>query len=204
MHFMFKELLKQFREQKKWSQKDLADLLGTTRDTIANWESGRGKPSIEMLIKISTVFNTSTDILLGKEILPYSAFGKEIMLPIIGTVRCGHGMPVFEERKGEEPIFEPDINGGDYFWLYVKGDSMYPEISPGSLALIRIQPEVENGEMALVVVNDEEGMIKQVYKSNGRIELRSINPTYKPRTFEGKEINNVIIIGKVKEIRKKY
>lgn len=61
----FKSTLKEFRQQKGLSQKELADLLGTTRDTVANWEHGRGRPNIEMLALIARVFDTSADTLLG-------------------------------------------------------------------------------------------------------------------------------------------
>ena len=48
-----------------WTQVQLAQKLGVTKQTVSNWENDNIQPSIEMLVKLSGVFNTSTDYLLG-------------------------------------------------------------------------------------------------------------------------------------------
>ena len=48
-----------------WTQVQLAQKLGVTKQTVSNWENDNIQPSIEMLIKLSNVFNISTDYLLG-------------------------------------------------------------------------------------------------------------------------------------------
>ena len=48
-----------------WTQVQLAQKLGVTKQTVSNWENDNIQPSIDMLVKISMVFNVSTDYLLG-------------------------------------------------------------------------------------------------------------------------------------------
>lgn len=62
---MFSERLTEVRKANKLSQTEVATKLNVTKQSVANWENGNVMPSIDMLIKISTVFNVSSDFLLG-------------------------------------------------------------------------------------------------------------------------------------------
>ena len=62
---MFSERLAEVRKANKLSQTEVATKLNVTKQSVANWENGNVMPSIDMLIKISTVFNVSSDFLLG-------------------------------------------------------------------------------------------------------------------------------------------
>ena len=53
-----------------WSQVDLAKRLGVAKQTVSNWENENIQPSIEMLLQLARVFNTSTDYLLGLDQTP--------------------------------------------------------------------------------------------------------------------------------------
>ena len=77
-------------------------------------------------------------------------------------------------------------------------------IFPGDLALVREQCEVENGYLAAVIVDNEEGTLKKFYKNAGNIILQSANPNYEPRIFSGKETERVRVIGVVREIKRKF
>ena len=48
-----------------WTQVQLAQKLGVTKQTVSNWENDNIQPSIDMLVKLSKIFNVSTDYLLG-------------------------------------------------------------------------------------------------------------------------------------------
>ena len=64
---MFGDTLKQLRTSKKMSQKELAERINIARSVISFYESGDRMPSYEVLIKISRIFNVTTDYLLGIE-----------------------------------------------------------------------------------------------------------------------------------------
>lgn len=61
------KLIKELRVEMKLTQTELAKKLNTTQDTISLWELGKSFPDIFSLIKISQIFNVSTDFLLGLE-----------------------------------------------------------------------------------------------------------------------------------------
>ena len=48
-----------------WTQVQLAQKLVVTKQTVSNWENDNIQPSIDMLVKLSKIFNVSTDYLLG-------------------------------------------------------------------------------------------------------------------------------------------
>jgi len=86
-----------------------------------------------------------------------------------------------------------------YFYVRAKGDSMVgASINEGDLLLIRQQPEVENGEIAAVVI-DEEIVLKRVYKENGSFTLVSENPKYPPISYNPKNDKHIRILGKLRK-----
>lgn len=63
----FSTRLKELRIEKGLTQKNLAEAIGTTDDSIFSWEKGRSQPSFEMLKVLCIFFDVSTDYLLGLE-----------------------------------------------------------------------------------------------------------------------------------------
>jgi repressor LexA len=75
-------------------------------------------------------------------------------------------------------------------------------IFEGDIALVRVQDDVDCGELAIVIVDGDEGMLKRIRKQEGAIILESANPSYPPRVFTGESMNSVRVVGKVVEIRR--
>lgn len=67
---MFPERLKSLRIQHNFTQKQMAEFLGTSQPSYQNWEKGTRKPSGDTIQKIANFFNVSTDYLLGKTDFP--------------------------------------------------------------------------------------------------------------------------------------
>lgn len=83
------------------------------------------------------------------------------------------------------------------FCLKVKGDSMInARICDGDIAFIREQSEVENGDIAAVIIDGEEATLKRFYKYGSRIILRSENPKYAELEFTQQAKKQVQILGK--------
>ena len=59
------ERLNELRKSKQISQKELANILGTTNSSIYDWECGRAQPDLKTLINIAKYFEVTTDYLLG-------------------------------------------------------------------------------------------------------------------------------------------
>lgn len=65
---MIIDRLKSLRNSRKISQKDFAQSLKVSQQTVASWESGRTEPSNTALKDIADYFNVSTDYLLGRDV----------------------------------------------------------------------------------------------------------------------------------------
>ena len=64
---MLNERIRKLRQERNWSQVDLAKMLNVTKQSVSNWENDNIQPSIEMLVKLARVFSVSTDYILGLE-----------------------------------------------------------------------------------------------------------------------------------------
>ena len=64
---MLNERIRKLRQERNWSQVDLAKKLNVTKQSVSNWENDNIQPSIEMLVKLAEVFSVSTDYILGLE-----------------------------------------------------------------------------------------------------------------------------------------
>lgn len=118
-----------------------------------------------------------------------------IRVPVLGHIAAG--LPLFAAEHIEDYEYIPK-NGfveGEVFSLEVKGDSMVgARIYPGDRVLVRVQPEVEDGDIAVVNVDGENATLKRVRRINGKTLLFAENPQYKPMTVKSEDAR---ICGKV-------
>lgn len=203
---MFTQRLKELRKSRHVSQVTLAGVLGVTQQAVGKWEMGRSTPDPATVARIAEFFGTSTDYLLGRSDLnqpsPSSHAGEYVPIPIIGTVKAGYDALAFQEDYGTAMA---DVrNPADYFYLMVRGDSMEPRISDGDLALVRRQPDVESGQLAVVIIGGEEGTLKKIIKKDGAVILQPFNPAYPTQVFMGQDLENLQIVGKVVETKRRW
>ncbi len=59
--------LKELREAKRLSQTDVAQRLNVTRSTVSGYECNTITPSVEQLVKLAVLYNTSLDYMMGME-----------------------------------------------------------------------------------------------------------------------------------------
>ena len=189
--------------------------LSFSSATITDWKKGKSKPGTDAVIKIAEYFDVSIEWLMtGKNqsnppsikhmeqsgLDVRSADDTWVMMPIYGRVAAGYGAFAYEDFEGYEPIATSIIKGDmtEYFFLRVKGDSMEPEIHAGDLVLIHKQPNIDySGQIAVVILEDSEGTLKRVYKSDSHIELRSINPNYETKVLIDTPINICGVMNKL-------
>ena len=118
-------------------------------------------------------------------------------IPILGRVSAG--LPLYAEQH-IEGYTVTDLNGGaEYFALIVRGDSMNAiGICDGYRVLVRRQDEVENGQVAVVMVGDEDATVKRVYATGTTVTLmpQSTNPAHQPQIYDPAK-TSVRIIGRV-------
>ena len=210
--------LRELRNSKSLSQQKLADYLKTSKSSVNMYERGEREPGINMLEAIADFFNVDLDYLLGKTDSPDKGSGysipKNVMpvpdepvvyIPVIGRVAAGLNCLAEENVVDYEPVFRSEINPSEtYVYLQVVGDSMYPELKEGDFVLVKCQDSVDSGSYAVVIVDNEDGVIKRIVYDRNYIELQSVNPMYPPRRFEGADVLRVRVFGLVKEIKRKF
>lgn len=98
-------------------------------------------------------------------------------IPLLGDIACGS--PVFAEQNIER-YYTIDSSIKADFCLKTKGKSMINAgIDEGTIVFIKKQEEVENGQIAAVLIN-EEATLKRIYKTKNSIILQSENPEFLP------------------------
>ena len=114
-------------------------------------------------------------------------------IPLVGSIACG--TPILAQQNIEKIVDVPENIRCDFSPI-CHGDSMEGAgIHDRDVVYIRIQPEVENGEIAAVRIG-EEATLKRVYYQNGTLTLMPANAAYAPMVYTGPELNNVQIEGK--------
>lgn len=195
------------------TMEELGSKVGVAASTIQRYEAGAiSRPKIPVIRSVAEALDTSYEWITGQSgsggDMPSNIFRADdafIKVPIIGRVAAGLACHAEEYIEGYENASRDDLRGGEeYVYLRVKGDSMSPIILENDLVLVRCQDIVDNGTYAVVIIDNEDGVVKKIYMSKGRIELRSENPYYPPRIFEGEECARVRIFGKVIECKRKF
>lgn len=197
--------IKARREELGISVDELAQRLGKHRATIYRYESNEiGTLPTSVLEPLCVVLETTPAYLMGWEddkadtedtslppgLLPLPKMKK---IPRLGRIACGQPIMTEENFDGYDDI--PESIHAD-FSLICSGDSMInARIHDGDIVYIRLQEQVENGEIAAVYI-DGETTLKRVYLSPGQLVLQAENPQYAPMVYTGQELENIRIIGK--------
>lgn len=183
------------------TQYEIAQICGASYPAVSQWESGARSPKIAPIAKLCTHFGVDLAKFVDESndywgndfpanITPLPPMN---VIPLIGNIACGE--PNLASEDGQETVTAPEYVHAD-FALRCKGDSMInARIYDGDIVYIRRQPDVENGEIAAVRINDE-ATLKRVYKRTGYILLQPENPAYEPLILTPEEMETVQIIGK--------
>ncbi len=197
--------IKKRRKELGLTQTDLALKLGyADKSMIAKIESGKIDLAQSKIVAFADVLKTTPAYLMGWEdikpiypnnLIPLSKKPTK-KVPLVGTIACG--TPILAEQNVSEYIdMDNDIHAD--FALRCKGDSMInARIFDGDIVYIKIANQVENGEIAAVLIEDivSEATLKRFYKDDEKIRLCAENPTYKDMVFYHEEINTVRVLGK--------
>ena len=188
------ERLKRLLQYFNIKQTDLSKRTGIPKSAVSMHIKGERVPRQDRISDIAEAYNVNEARLMGYDVPmrkdnPDSDTGFDNIypielhrIPVLGSVACGK--PIFMSEERESYIMSGTEIKAD-FCLKAKGDSMIgARIMDGDIVFIRSQPEVENGEIAAVAVDDE-ATLKRFYRDEetGTITLVSENPTYAPMVF---------------------
>lgn len=173
----------------------LAEYLHLSPSAISRYTTGDMAPKIPTVQAIAGKYGIRPSWLMGIEgesKYPQTE-EKAKKIPIVGTIAAG--LPLLAQENIEGFEYVPENLDVD-FCLRVKGDSMMnARILDGDLVFIRKQQEVENGEIAAVLI-DGDATLKRLYNINGMVILRSENPNYPEMIYTKKDMKEVSILGK--------
>jgi repressor LexA len=122
--------------------------------------------------------------------------GQTVEVPVLGRIAAGQPLLATENVEDTLPVPRSWARGDEVFLLKVTGESMAPLILPGDLVMVRVQPRVAQGEIAVVLVEDE-ATLKRVYQEAGGLVLKGDNPDFTPLRFSPAAADEVHILGKV-------
>lgn len=201
--------LKYLREQRGKTMRETAAELGLPYTTYINYEKELREPNSETLVMLANHYDVSVDYLIGRsenpvkeklppESLDFTRYGfrpiKKIKLPLLGNISCGEPKYADEDR---ESYIETGTNVNADFCLRANGDSMTgARINDGDIVFIRSMPQVDNGQIAAVIIDDE-ATLKRVYyyPENNMMILKPENSKYKDLIYIGQQLEDVHILG---------
>lgn len=196
--------IRQVRQEQDVTQQELADYIGVSKQAVYKYENNivTNIPT-DKVDAIAKRLKVSPAYLMGWEEQPepkkppippgFEPMPKMKKIPLIGSIACGE--PITAEQNIEKMVDVPEYIRCD-FSLTCHGDSMVDAgIHDKDVVYIRIQPEVENGEIAAVRI-DGEATLKRVYYNPGTLTLMPANPAYAPMVYTGPQLEEVHIEGK--------
>ena len=196
------DYIKYLRLEKGWSQEELGEKCGVKKAAVNKWEKGSveniKRSTIERMAELFDVSPCELMCFETKSRRPNTNnFGSiEIKrFPILGTIACGEPILASEEKDLYVEVGTDIICD---FCLIAKGDSMIDaRIHDGDIVFIRSQPQVNNGEIAAIII-DNEATLKRVYyyKEKNLLILKAANPAYEDMIYSEHDLEGIRIIGK--------
>ncbi|MEK3993663.1 LexA family transcriptional regulator [Psychrobacillus sp. FSL K6-2365] len=179
---------------------ELANRIGVDRSTVTRYLKGTRKISMEDVPKIANAIGINPVELLMDEndkkptnVIDISQ--RTVKIPVLGEIACGDPILAEENYEDYRDELAESLPAGELVYLKAKGDSMSPTIPSGSFVLVRAQSDVENGEIAAVLVNgNTEATLKRVKKQGDVIILMPDNSSHQPYIVD--KNNPAKIIGK--------
>ncbi len=202
------EKIAMLRKQNNLTLEEVGQAVGVGKSTVRKWETGDIKNMRrDKIAKLAQALHTTPEYLMGWNHEPSNIVlldqSKVRMLPTYENVSAGFGALASSQIITYTPVFiQCDAEAAESLCINVKGNSMYPKIEDGDLVVVRKQSSVDSGQIAVVLVDGDEGLVKKVYYGDNWIELVSINPEYAPKRFEGSEVKRVEVVGLVRKIIK--
>lgn len=209
----FAQRLREGLDLRGMKQIELATRSGISKYSISHYLKGDWEGKQDAVYELARALNVSEAWLMGYDVpaersapkvsvqldkkptIPpgFMPLPKMRKVPLIGAIACGDPITAIQNREGD---VNAPVDMRCDFALKCQGESMIGAgIHDGDVVYIRIQPEVENGEIAAVRIG-EEATLKRVYLHNDYIELRPENPAFESIIRRREEMNDVRIEGK--------
>ena len=216
--------IRELRNKRNMSLERLGEHIGKSKKTVQRYEMGEHKIPIETMKMITDALNYNWEdfqdfmnnefnkyfkglldeaeevnedgsYLVSEKHHSYSTNSN--LIKIYGRICAGNGITAFEDII-DEIICPWARANGEMIGLQVDGESMNQVVKNGDYAIIKMQPDVENGQVAAVIIDNENAILKRLYKVDEETVMLKPESTenYEPLIFMKEEINKIRIIGK--------
>lgn len=201
---IFSRNLLSLMDKRNITQEEIAKIAGVSQQSVSNWVSAKLMPRMGSVERLADHFNILKSDLLEEHGIKMK---EGLKIPILGKVIAGIPITAVEEILGYEEISSDMAKTGEYFALFIKGNSMEPKMTEGDIVIVRHQDYIESGQIGIVLVNGDEATVKKVFIRENGIELVAFNSfAYEPHFYTFKQVEEipVKIIGRVIELRAKF
>jgi phage repressor protein C with HTH and peptisase S24 domain len=149
-------------------------------------------PSTESVSKSLAATNTNIETFV--ELIDGAGKAARRSVPLIGFAEAGHGGYFddggFPVGKGWDEVAALGVNDEHAYALEISGDSMRPAYRDGDVIIVSPGATVRKGDRVVVKTRDGEIMCKELRRRSAKsVELGSLNPSHRDRTFAAKDID---------------
>ncbi|RDY20744.1 helix-turn-helix domain-containing protein [Criibacterium bergeronii] len=214
------ERIRQLREQLGMTQEQLAFKVGyKSRSTINKIENGLRDINQSQIVDFAQALSTTPAYLMGweeekdKKPIPKQRPAKTRRVLVHGTASGGYPTYMDSDYIDIDDIAEFEYVEEKYFngfdpivAIKVHGQSMEPEVHDGDVIIVRMQCTVDNGDIAVVAIDNETATLKIIKNTKKGLELHPINEEYETLFYTWEQVRElpVRIVGKLLEARRKF
>lgn len=192
--------IKKCRLARDMTLEEVAKMVGISRQTMSRYENGIiGNIPSDKIERMAKAMRVSPGVIMGWEGFEQIPSNMEVLselkkVPLVGQIACG--TPILAEQNIEDYIDLPHHIRADYA-LTCKGDSMIGAgVHDGDVVYIRKQAQVDNGQIAAVLVDSEDATLKRFYyDGKATVTLTAENPAVPPMVFAGEDVERIRVIG---------
>jgi repressor LexA len=144
------------------------------------------------------IFNSFTPSII-KGGLDKSASSK---VSVLGSIAAGTPIEAIQQEVDKVALPEDLQNNGEHFGLKVKGDSMVEAgINDGDTVIVKKASNAENGQIAVVLIDEQEATLKRIRKKGNTIALEAANKNYDTKIYAA---NRIKIQGKLVSLYRNF
>lgn len=193
-----KDILKDRRLELQLTLEDVAKRVGVSPATISRWESGDiANMRRDRIAALAEALQISPAVIMGWDVdtpIPPGTHRPQFKkVPMLGYAAAGQPL---EDLNQDTPYYDIDNKYDVDFCITVRGDSMIDaNINDGDIVFIKSMPEVPNGKIACVEIDNEKVCLKRFYKSGKTVSLASANSKYAPMFFTEDTCESIKVLG---------
>ena len=114
---------------------------------------------------------------------------KSTDVSVLGSIAAGTPIEAIQQEVDRVALPEDLQNNGEHYGLKVKGDSMIEAgINDGDTVIVKKTSNVDSGQIAVVLIDDQEATLKRIRKKGNTIALESANKKYGTKIYAAKRI----------------